>query len=191
MSRAIYCQAVDRRRISLVLFSAAALGFAGCTSGTSPKTAASSSTIATIASTVTAAGSTTSTVPIAGATTSAPTTPYAPGQTATTVGATKSTTAAAATTVAGRVVTKPSDNVHLGDTGPGVKTIQMALVAHGYKVSIDSRFGAQTAQAVKDFQKKSGVKQDGIVGPITWAKLQASSTATTTTIAKGTTTTTH
>ena len=36
--------------------------------------------------------------------------------------------------VAGRVVSRPNDNVHLGDTGPGVTQIQVALAALGYKV---------------------------------------------------------
>ena len=75
--------------------------------------------------------------------------------------------------------------MHLGDSGSGVKQIQTALVAHGYKVAIDGSFGPQTSQAVKEFQKKSGIAQDGVVGPITWAKLQAAPAApaaTTTTV---------
>ena len=94
----------------------------------------------------------------------------------------------AATTAAGRVVSKPSDNVRLGDSGPGVKQIQTALIAHGFRVATDGAFGPQTAAAVKAFQKQAGITQDGIVGPVTWAKLQAAAT-TTTTAAKATTTT--
>ena len=41
--------------------------------------------------------------------------------------------ATATTTAAGRVVSSPSDNVGLGDTGPGVKQIQTALAAHGFE----------------------------------------------------------
>ena len=121
-------------------------------------------------------------MPLSDGTTTAP---LAPGQTSVTAGA-NSTAAAAQTTVASRVVSKPSDNVHLGDTGAGVKQIQTALAAHGYKVTVDGQFGPQTAQAVKAFQKAAGIKQDGIVGPVTWAKLQAAPTTTTT---RGSTTT--
>jgi peptidoglycan hydrolase-like protein with peptidoglycan-binding domain len=68
-----------------------------------------------------------------------------------------------------------------------VTQIQTALVAWGYKVTVDGKFGAQTAQSVKDFQMKNGLKQDGVVGPATWAKLQAAPTATTTRVATTTT----
>jgi len=111
----------------------------------------------------------------------ASTTSALPGQTAST------TAGSAATTAAARVVSSPSANVHLGDTGSGVKQIQTALVAQGYKVATDGAFGPQTAAAVKAFQKKAGLTQDGVVGPVTWAKLQAAPAATTT-VAKTTTT---
>jgi peptidoglycan hydrolase-like protein with peptidoglycan-binding domain len=116
--------------------------------------------------------------------TTAPATTFAPGQTATTA----TPGSGSATTAAGRVVTNPSNSVHQGDTGPGVKQIQTALVGHGYKVGTDGQFGAQTAAAVVDFQKKNGLTPDGVVGPATWAKLQAAPSASST--AKATTTTT-
>jgi peptidoglycan hydrolase-like protein with peptidoglycan-binding domain len=89
-------------------------------------------------------------------------------------------------------VTNPSDNVVLGDTGPGVEEIQTALLAHGFRVVVDGDFGPQTDEAVRAFQKQSGIAQDGIVGPVTWSKLQASPSATTTSVAvtDGTTATT-
>jgi peptidoglycan DL-endopeptidase CwlO len=174
---------VARSRSTLVVFGALAVCVAGCTSDNSSKATASSSTLQTISSTV--APSTTASVPLSDGTTTAP---LAPGKTSITAGATNST-AAAQTTVASRVVSKPSDNVHLGDTGAGVKQIQTALAAHGYKVTVDGQFGPQTAQAVKAFQKAAGIKQDGIVGPVTWAKLQAAPTTTTTTTTRGSTTT--
>ena len=86
-------------------------------------------------------------------------------------------------------MSSPSANVRLGDSGPGVRQIQTALVALGYKLSIDGKFGPQTAQAVKDFQMKHGLTQDGVVGPATWSKLQAARTTATT--AKTSTTTAH
>ncbi|MGZ4763332.1 MAG: peptidoglycan-binding domain-containing protein, partial [Ilumatobacteraceae bacterium] len=67
---------------------------------------------------------------------------------------------------------------------------QTALVAKGYKVSVDGKFGAQTQKAVKAFQAKVGIKQDGIVGPATWSRLKSSSSGTTTTTIKAKTTTT-
>jgi peptidoglycan hydrolase-like protein with peptidoglycan-binding domain len=87
-------------------------------------------------------------------------------------------------------VTNPSNGVHQGDTGSGVKQIQTALVAHGYKVSTDGQFGPLTAAAVVDFQKKNGLTADGVVGPVTWAKLQAAASASTTTTTKKPTSTT-
>jgi peptidoglycan hydrolase-like protein with peptidoglycan-binding domain len=83
--------------------------------------------------------------------------------------------------------------VHLGDTGSGVKQVQVALTALGFKVAADGTFGTQTAQAVKAFQQKNQLTADGIVGPATWAKLQAAQATPTTpkssTTAKATTTT--
>jgi peptidoglycan hydrolase-like protein with peptidoglycan-binding domain len=149
-----------------------AIGLAACSSGSSKS---SGSTTTRTPPPIT------SVVP-ATATTGSPPTSLAPGQTATSVAA-----AGASTTAAGRVVTSPSSNVHLGDSGSGVRQIQTALVAHGFKVSVDGQFGAQTAQAVKSFQQQNGLAADGIVGPATWAKLQATSTSTT---VKGSTTTT-
>ncbi len=93
------------------------------------------------------------------------------------------------TTVAGRVVTNPDDNVHNGDSGAGVGAIQTALNAQGFKVTVDGDFGDKTEQAVKSFQAKNGLKQDGVVGPLTWKKLKAApSTSTTKVPAKPTTT---
>lgn len=36
----------------------------------------------------------------------------------------------------------------------------------------DRHFGAATQEAVKRFQKKVGLKPDGVVGPVTWRKLR-------------------
>ena len=99
-----------------------------------------------------------------------------------------------ATTVAARVVAKPDDNVKIGDSGAGVKEIQTALVAHGYKVTVDGDFGSKTDHAVKTFQADNKLDQDGVVGAATWAKLKAKPTTTTkppTTTIKATTTTRH
>ncbi len=52
-----------------------------------------------------------------------------------------------------------------GQRGDTVKTIQQKLKRWGYyKGSVDGIFGAQTKEAVKYFQRKNGLKVDGIVG---------------------------
>jgi hypothetical protein len=59
-----------------------------------------------------------------------------------------------------------------GSTGVDVARIQKALKDKGfYQDKPDGVFGAQTATAVKNFQAKSGLEADGIVGPATWEKL--------------------
>lgn len=51
--------------------------------------------------------------------------------------------------------------------------IQCCLVIKGYDVDIDSSYGPATASAVKDFQKKNGLKVDGVAGMNTITKLLA------------------
>lgn len=59
-----------------------------------------------------------------------------------------------------------------GDTGSDVRTLQTALTRAGYDPGpINGIFGAQTEQAVKQFQRVLGLQEDGIVGPKTWAFL--------------------
>jgi peptidoglycan hydrolase-like protein with peptidoglycan-binding domain len=146
----------------------------------SDKNTSKGATTTTNASTVTSLGTSTSTTALGGSITVPPVTiatqtTAAPGvTTVTTAGGTSVTS----TTVKGRTVTSPSDNVKLGDKGDGVKKIQFALKAAGYKVTVDGDFGNQTDAAVRQFQKKNNLKVDGIVGKITWGKLSAASNAT-------------
>ena len=51
--------------------------------------------------------------------------------------------------------------------GPDVRRLQEALSKTGYPVKASGLFGALTDQAVKSFQRKHGLKVDGIVGPAT------------------------
>lgn len=52
-----------------------------------------------------------------------------------------------------------------GSRGETVKTIQTKLKRWGYyKGSVDGIYGAKTKEAVKYFQRKNGLKVDGIVG---------------------------
>jgi peptidoglycan hydrolase-like protein with peptidoglycan-binding domain len=61
--------------------------------------------------------------------------------------------------------------VQKGANGLNVEAIQLLLNQHGQDVDVDGDFGEQTDGAVRDFQKASGLPQDGKVGPQTWAKL--------------------
>jgi peptidoglycan hydrolase-like protein with peptidoglycan-binding domain len=57
------------------------------------------------------------------------------------------------------------------DTGAAVARMQELLRAHGYVLRIDGDFGWRTEVAVKQFQRQSSIKVDGIVGPETWSML--------------------
>jgi hypothetical protein len=62
--------------------------------------------------------------------------------------------------------------VQQGKTGPEVRAVQRLLKdKFGYNIAIDGIFGADTKNAVKDFQTDQGLASDGIVGPKTWQKL--------------------
>ena len=61
-----------------------------------------------------------------------------------------------------------------GDRGEAVREMQEALMERGYdlgKWGADGIFGKQTLKAVKAFQEDCGIKADGIVGRITYGKL--------------------
>ena len=61
-----------------------------------------------------------------------------------------------------------------GDRGEAVREMQEALMARGYDLGrwgADGIFGKQTLKAVKAFQEDCGIKADGIVGRITYGKL--------------------
>ena len=61
-----------------------------------------------------------------------------------------------------------------GSKGNNVKSMQVLLVGHGYKLpeyGADSDFGYETEKAVIAFQKDNGLSVDGICGPKTWEKL--------------------
>jgi len=63
--------------------------------------------------------------------------------------------------------------IKLGDTGDDVKRLQrvfvrMKVMSQG---NLDGTFGPQTETLVKDFQQSEGLTGDGVVGPITWSRL--------------------
>lgn len=51
-----------------------------------------------------------------------------------------------------------------------VVTFQQAMQRWGYGISADGWFGPITTAVTKDFQRWQGLAQDGIVGPLTWAR---------------------
>jgi len=64
-----------------------------------------------------------------------------------------------------------------GSKGSSVKLAQQKLIAAGYKISADGAFGPKTKAAVIAFQKSRGLTADGIIGKNTWAALNTSKKA--------------
>ena len=52
-----------------------------------------------------------------------------------------------------------------------VRPLQQLLRARNHQVQLDGIFGPRTKSAVQDFQRSKGLSPDGIVGPLTWARL--------------------
>ncbi len=60
----------------------------------------------------------------------------------------------------------------LGSSNGDVWDLQYRLTQLNYNVTIDGKYGYQTYNAVKRFQKNYGLLNDGIVGPNTWKVLK-------------------
>jgi hypothetical protein len=59
-------------------------------------------------------------------------------------------------------------------TGPEIRTAQLALIRQGaLRGEADGVFGPATREAVLAFQRREGLAADGIIGPVTWARLTA------------------
>ena len=65
--------------------------------------------------------------------------------------------------------------ISYGSQGSDVVTLQQMLNNNGYKLDVDGIFGDKTLAAVKEYQKKSGLTVDGIVGVNTWGSLSNNS----------------
>lgn len=63
------------------------------------------------------------------------------------------------------------NTLKLNDKGSEVLELQKALNFHGANLIPDGHFGELTLQAIKTFQRKNDLLQDGIVGPMTWSSL--------------------
>ena len=67
-------------------------------------------------------------------------------------------------------------NIAIGAKGDIVGKIQDHLIKLGYvnvskNNTVDNIFGSRTKQMVMDFQSQNGLDSDGVVGKLTWAKL--------------------
>ncbi|SHN36089.1 peptidoglycan-binding protein [Gracilibacillus kekensis] len=72
-----------------------------------------------------------------------------------------------------------SEYLKKGDKGNVVRKLQTQLIKMGFRLErygVDGNFGQETDKAVKAFQKSQGIKVDGIVGPVTNARLEKVST---------------
>lgn len=58
-----------------------------------------------------------------------------------------------------------------GDTGSQVRAMQADLKKAGYSLAVDGIFGDGTEKAVKSFQLKNGLKDDGVFGKASRSKL--------------------
>lgn len=66
-----------------------------------------------------------------------------------------------------------------GASGNAVRELQRKLLAVGsLSGGVDGQFGSGTEAAVRAFQRSRGLSADGIVGPATWAALDAAGTGT-------------
>jgi peptidoglycan hydrolase-like protein with peptidoglycan-binding domain len=62
----------------------------------------------------------------------------------------------------------------IGSAGLPVRRAQKRMSLVGYQVGdVDGRYGAQTEAAVKKLQQQHSIGVDGIVGPQTWAVIDA------------------
>jgi hypothetical protein len=66
---------------------------------------------------------------------------------------------------------KKNDPIKEGSTGALVMATQAMLAAMYGEIKVDGRFGNETEEAVKRFQREAKLLVDGIVGDKTWGKM--------------------
>lgn len=59
------------------------------------------------------------------------------------------------------------------DVLPAVAAAQALLVRTGAKIAVDGNYGPKTKAAVQEFQRARHLSADGVIGQITWPRLQA------------------
>ncbi len=80
-------------------------------------------------------------------------------------GATAVSSAEVVTPTPAPTAAPPTDTLRSGDSGSGVKVLQQRLIELGYySGTVDGKFGDGTVKALKAFQKKNGLGQDGVCG---------------------------
>ena len=74
-----------------------------------------------------------------------------------------------------------TNNLKIGSQGDDVLELQKKLnsTGYGYNLDEDGIFGNNTLSAVKDYQQRSGLTVDGIVGTNTWGALTGNATTST------------
>ena len=94
------------------------------------------------------------------------------GSTSGSTGNTSSSTGSSSSNAgSSNISTSGRPTVGYGDSGSNVKALQQLLNKYGYGLAEDGIFGSGTYAAVQRFQASKGLVADGIVGPLTWAKL--------------------
>jgi peptidoglycan hydrolase-like protein with peptidoglycan-binding domain len=64
--------------------------------------------------------------------------------------------------------------LRIGSTGLPVRRLQSRMSAVGFETGgVDGRFGAGTETAVRELQRRADLRVDGVVGPKTWAVVNA------------------
>ena len=63
--------------------------------------------------------------------------------------------------------------VYYGSYGETVKQLQQALNQVGYSLDVDGGFGEKTRAAVLDYQRRNGLRVDGVAGSETMGSLLA------------------
>lgn len=74
----------------------------------------------------------------------------------------------------GPVLAQGRDWIVLGEgysQPPAVRAAQYLLREHGHTVSVDGKYGSQTRERVRRFQKARGLAESGVVDTQTWERL--------------------